>query len=129
MLLTLSCSPFGWGCGSATRLKGSTVTWSQYFPGFGVAAARLLVEERGAVGLGVDTLGIDAGRAHDFPVHRHVSLPRGVWHLENLVDLHAVPAVGAWAVVGVPRVVGASGFPARVLALVPVARPGPPPRS
>lgn len=99
------------------------------FPGFGVAAARLLVEERGAVGLGVDTLGIDAGRADDFPVHRHVSLPRGVWHLENLVDLHAVPAVGAWAVVGVPRVVGASGFPARVLALVPVARPGPPPRS
>lgn len=92
------------------------------FPGFGVAAARLLVEERGVVGLGIDTLGIDPGQAPDFPVHRHVSLPQGVWHLENLIDLHAVPATGAWAVVGVPRLVDASGFPARVLALVPTSR-------
>jgi kynurenine formamidase len=99
------------------------------FPGFGVAAARLLVEERGAVGLGIDTLGIDPGRAHDFPVHRHVSLPQGVWHLENLIDLQALPAAGAWAVVGVPRLVDASGFPARVLALVPTSRATRPPGS
>ena len=31
------------------------------FPGFGPDAARILVDERGAVGLGIDTLGIDAG--------------------------------------------------------------------
>jgi kynurenine formamidase len=92
------------------------------FPGFGVAAARLLVEERGVVGLGIDTLGIDPGSASDFPVHRDVSLQKGVWHVENLTGLSGVPAVGAWAVVGVPRVSGASGFPARVLALVPSAR-------
>lgn len=89
------------------------------FPGFGVDAARVLVEERGVVGLGIDTLGIDPGEASDFPVHRDVSLPRGVWHVENLTGLFEVPAVGALAVVGVPRVSGASGFPARVLALVP----------
>jgi kynurenine formamidase len=94
------------------------------FPAFGVDAARLLVEERGVVGLGVDTLGIDPGRERGFPIHRDVSLPRGVWHLENLVDLHAVPPAGAWVVVGVPRIVGASGFPARVLALVPSSDPG-----
>ena len=91
------------------------------FPGFGVAAARILVDQRAVVGLGVDTLGIDPGQAHALPVHRYVSLPSGVWHLENLVHLDAVPAHGAWVVVGVPRVVGASGFPARVLALVPAA--------
>lgn len=99
------------------------------FPGFGVAAARLLVAEREVVGLGIDTLGIDPGQASDFPVHRHVSLPQGVWHLENLVDLHTVPATGAWVVVGVPRLVGASGFPARVLALVPPSRAKRPRRS
>ncbi|MDH4353077.1 MAG: cyclase family protein [Actinomycetota bacterium] len=93
------------------------------FPGFGPAAARLLVGDRGVLGLGIDTLGIDPGRATDFPVHRDVSLPRGVWHLENLVGLAAVPPVGAWVFVGVPKVAGASGFPARVLALVPHAHP------
>ncbi len=87
------------------------------FPGFGVAAATLLVE-RGVVGLGTDTLGIDTGCATDFPVHRDVTLPQGVWHVENLTNLGAVPPAGAWAVVGVPRVAGASGFPARVLAVV-----------
>ena len=89
------------------------------FPGFGVDAARLLAEERGVVGLGIDTLGIDPGRATDFPIHRDVTLPRGVWHVENLTRLSEVPPVGSWAVIGVPRIGGASGFPARVLALVP----------
>ncbi len=89
------------------------------FPGFGVAAARKLVEERGVLGLGTDTLGIDPGRARDFPVHRDVTLPQGVWHVENLTNLAEVPSIGALAVVGVPRIVEASGFPARVFALVP----------
>jgi kynurenine formamidase len=89
------------------------------FPGYGVEAARFLVEERHVVGLGVDTLGIDPGVATDFPVHRTVSHPRGVWHLEGLTNLAAVPAMGAWAVVGVLNLVDGSGSPARVLALVP----------
>jgi kynurenine formamidase len=89
------------------------------FPGFGVAAARMLVEDRGVVGLGTDTLGIDPGRAVDFPVHRDVTLPRGVWHVENVTNLALVPAVGCWVVVGVPKISEASGFPARVLALIP----------
>lgn len=92
-----------------------------HFPGFGVDAATILVNDRGVVGLGTDTMGIDPGCAVDFPVHRDVTLPRGVWHVENLTNLRAVPATGAWAVVGVPRIGGASGFPARVLAMVPHA--------
>ncbi len=88
------------------------------FPGFGVEAATLLAE-RGVVGLGTDTLGIDPGFAAEFPVHRDITLPRGIWHVENLTNLGAVPPSGAWAVVGVPRMAGASGFPARVMAIVP----------
>jgi kynurenine formamidase len=89
------------------------------FPGFGLDAARFLVEERMVYGLGVDTLGIDPGYAIDFPVHRDVTLPRGVWHVENLVGLGNVPPVGATVVIGVPRIADASGFPVRVLALIP----------
>lgn len=89
------------------------------FPAFGVESARFLVDERHAAGLGTDTLGIDTGAATDFPVHRHVSLDHGVWHVENLQNLKAVPPLGAWVVVGVMKLVDGSGGPARVLALVP----------
>lgn len=89
------------------------------FPGFGPDAARFLVEERGATGLGIDTLGIDPGVATDFVVHRQISHPRGVWHLEGLTNLAQLPPLGAWVVVGVLSLVDGSGSPARVIALVP----------
>ena len=89
------------------------------FPGFGVDAARILVDERGAVGLGVDTLGIDPGCDEAFTVHRTVSHAKGLWHLENLTNLAQLPPVGAWVFVGVIKLVDGSGGPARVLALVP----------
>jgi len=89
------------------------------FPGFGPDAARFLVDERGAVGLGVDTLGIDPGFATDFIVHRLISHPKGVWHLEGLTNLAGLPPVGAWVVVGVLKLKDGSGAPARVFALVP----------
>jgi kynurenine formamidase len=87
------------------------------FPGYGLDAAALLVERRVA-GLGIDTLSVDAGAAADFPVH-HTTLPAGFWHLEGLVGLVAVPATGATLVVGALLLPGASGTPARVLALLP----------
>jgi kynurenine formamidase len=88
------------------------------FPGFGADAAELLVA-RGVAGLGIDTLGIDAGAAAaTSPVH-HIALPAGLWHLEGLVGLDAVPPTGATLVVGALRLTGGSGTPARVLALLP----------
>jgi kynurenine formamidase len=89
------------------------------FPGFGVDAARFLVDDRHAAGLGVDTLGIDPGIASDFPIHRTVSHPKGVWHLEGLQNLAQLPPLGAWVVVGVLKLVDGSGSPARVIALAP----------
>jgi len=89
------------------------------FPGFGADAARFLVDERGVAGLGVDTLGIDPGIATDFVVHRLISHPKGVWHLEGLTNLGQLPPLGAWVVVGVLKLTDGSGGPARVIALVP----------
>jgi kynurenine formamidase len=87
------------------------------FPGFGRDAATLLVE-RGAAGLGIDTLSVDAGEATDFPVHR-ITLPAGLFHIEGLIGLDAVPDTGATVVVGALRLPEASGTPARVFALIP----------
>jgi len=87
------------------------------FPGFGAGAAEALLE-RHVVGLGTDTLGIDPGHARDFPVH-HLALGAGLWHLEGLVNLGALPPRGAILVVGALKLVEGSGTPARVLALLP----------
>ena len=109
----------GWEAFNTDPLRYAGAPGDLRFPGFGPDAARFLVEERGAVGLGVDTLGIDPGNASDFVVHRQVSLLRGVWHLEGLQNLAALPPIGAWVFVGVINLVDGSGSPARVLALVP----------
>jgi kynurenine formamidase len=89
------------------------------FPGFGVEASEYLVGVRKVMGLGIDTLGIDSGEATHFPVHSQVTHPKGLWHLENLQNLKLLPPLGAWVVVGVLPLVGGSGSPARVLALLP----------
>jgi len=87
------------------------------FPGFGLDAAVLLVARR-AVGLGIDTVSVDAGAAAEFPVH-HTTLPAGFWHLEGLIGLDAVPDVGATVVAGALLLPNSSGTPARVFALLP----------
>ena len=89
-----------------------------HYPGFGEQAATYLVE-RGVVGIGIDTLGIDPGVDSDFTVHRHVTLPKQVWHIENLTNLKVLPATGALVFIGVLPLVDGSGSPARILALVP----------
>jgi kynurenine formamidase len=87
-----------------------------HFPGVGPSAAELFIE-RGVVGIGIDTAGIDPGHAADAPVH-HITLPAGLWHLEGLVNLGELPARGALLFVGALKLEEGSGAPARVLALV-----------
>ena len=109
----------GWEEFNTDKLKYAGPEGDLHFPGFGVEAAQYLVNEREAVGLGIDTLGIDPGNKADFPVHSQISHPKGLWHLENLQNLKKLPPVGAWIVVGVLPLVGGSGSPARVIALLP----------
>jgi kynurenine formamidase len=87
------------------------------FPGVGREAALWLIERRKIVGIGIDTVGIDPGADRDFTVHRHATLPNGVWHLEGLINLDRLPARGATIFVGVLPFVGGSGAPARVIAV------------
>ena len=87
-----------------------------HFPGYGVEAARFLVEQRGVAALGVDTASIDYGPARDFIVHQIVAAA-GVVALENVANLDHVPAVGSW-IVALPMKIGeGSGGPVRIVAL------------
>jgi kynurenine formamidase len=88
-----------------------------HFPGFSLAAADLLLDQRGAAGLGVDTHGVDGGDADGFAVNARV-LERPRLLLENLANLEQLPAVGATIVVGALRLAGGTGSPAAVLAFV-----------
>ena len=74
-------------------------------------------DARGADRIGIDTLGVDPGSSADHPVHHHTAAA-GLFHIEGLVNLAALPPRGATVVVGVPPLVEGSGMTARVLALV-----------
>jgi kynurenine formamidase len=74
--------------------------------------------ERGVSGLGCDTLSADYGASDDFSVH-HLALGAGLYHLENLSDLSAVPEAGAFLMVAPIKLEGGSGGPVRVFALLP----------
>ena len=87
------------------------------FPSYGVDAARLLVEQRRAAVLGIDTASIDYGRSTDFQVHRIVAA-QNVPGFENLTNLDQLPATGAIVIALPMKIEGGSGGPLRAVALV-----------
>jgi kynurenine formamidase len=109
----------GWGrrAGDAAAYVAEDGKGGLRFPGVGREAALWLIARRRIRGIGIDTAGIDPGADRDFTVHRHATLPNGVWHLEGLVNLDRLPARGATIFVGVLPFVGGSGAPARVIAV------------
>lgn len=99
------------------RYRNQDTDGVMHFPGFGVEAIRLLLE-RGVSGLGIDTLSVDYGASKNFEVHR-LSHGAGLYHLENLSDLSALPERGAYLIVAPIKLEGGSGGPVRVFALLP----------
>ena len=90
-------------------------------PGVSVQCARWIAEEAPVIGLGVETVGTDAGAAHSFdpPFPCHAALlGAGKFGLTQLQNLASLPPTGAVVVAGPLPIVGGSGSPARVLALV-----------
>ena len=91
-------------------------------PGPDAECARWLAEETPIVGIGVETVGTDAGSAGGFdppfPVHSHF-LGAGKYGVTQLANLAELPPTGAIVVVAPLRLVDGTGSPARVLALVP----------
>jgi kynurenine formamidase len=90
-------------------------------PGPDVEAARYLAEEAKIAGVGVETVGTDAGAAHSFeppfPVHNFV-LGAGKYGLTQLANLAELPPTGALIVVAPLKLVRGTGSPSRVFALV-----------
>ncbi|HEY9493525.1 MAG TPA: cyclase family protein [Intrasporangium sp.] len=90
-------------------------------PGMSVDCARWVAQESPLQGIGVETVGTDAGAAHSFdpafPCHSFL-LGAGKYGLAQLQNLDRLPPVGAVVVASPLKIVGGSGSPVRVLALV-----------
>jgi kynurenine formamidase len=76
----------------------------------------MLMNDRNVRGLGVDSLSIDLMNDSTFPVH-NAWLPSGRWGVEAMANLGELPEVGAYLVVGGPKIKGATGGPSRLIAL------------
>jgi kynurenine formamidase len=110
----------GWGqlaTSDPARFIGRDIAGTRHFPGFSPEAAEWLLRERDVAGLAVDSMSLDNGASQEFKTHR-LWLPAGRWGLENVANLDQVPPSGATLVVGAPKVKGATGGLARLIALV-----------
>ncbi len=91
-------------------------------PGFHRTASELLARDRDVLGVGVETVGTDAGQAGRFdpPFPNHATMHgAGKFGLASLRNLDLLPPVGAIVIAAPLKIVGGSGSPLRVLAIAP----------
>jgi kynurenine formamidase len=80
-----------------------------------------LAHERDVLGVGVETIGTDAGQAGTFdpPFPNHTIMHgAGKFGLASLCNLDQLPATGAIVIAAPLKIVNGSGSPLRVIALV-----------
>ncbi|MGN7250350.1 MULTISPECIES: cyclase family protein [unclassified Arthrobacter] len=113
----------GWDQRSQTReaFLNKDEYGNPHSPGFTVECARWIAQESVLSGVGVETVGIDAGNAAGqqppFPAH-HYLLGNDKYGVTSLRNLTQLPAAGAGLIVAPLPIVGGTGSPARVFALV-----------
>jgi kynurenine formamidase len=91
-------------------------------PGLHHGAVLLLARERDILGVGVETVGTDAGQAATFdpPFPCHTLMHgAGRFGLASLRQLEELPPTGALVIAAPLKIAGGSGSPVRVIALVP----------
>jgi kynurenine formamidase len=91
-------------------------------PGFHKATSEMLARERDVLGVGVETVGTDAGQAGMFdpPFPNHsIMHGAGKFGLASLCNLDQLPPTGAIVIAAPLKIVHGSGSPLRVLAIAP----------
>ena len=91
-------------------------------PGFVKECSEFLAKERDVLGVGVETVGTDAGRAATFdpPFPNHYIMHgSGKFGLAGLCNLDQLPATGAVVIAAPLKIVNGSGSPLRVIAITP----------
>lgn len=92
-----------------------------HYPGWSMEVLKLLYEERKITASGHETTDTDPGKAttkDDYTLESYV-LGTNHYQIEMLTDLDRVPEAGALVMVSWPKPEGGTGFPARVVAILP----------
>ncbi|GIY54756.1 uncharacterized protein CEXT_564081, partial [Caerostris extrusa] len=85
------------------------------FPSITGDAAKWLVSNRKIVGVGLDTMSIDIPNG-TYPDTHVTLMKKNIYGLENVNNLHLLPATGATVYVMPMKLKGASGAPCRIFA-------------
>jgi kynurenine formamidase len=91
-------------------------------PGFAKACSEFLAHQRDVLGVGVETIGTDAGQAGTFdpPFPNHGTMHgAGKFGITSLINLDQLPPTGAVIIAAPLKIAGGSGSPLRVIALAP----------
>jgi kynurenine formamidase len=91
-------------------------------PGIAKETSAFLASERNVLGVGVETVGTDAGQAAKFdpPFPNHYLMHgSGKFGLASLCNLDQLPATGAIVIAAPLKIVNGSGSPLRVIAISP----------
>jgi kynurenine formamidase len=91
-------------------------------PGFHQETSAILAHERDVLGVGVETVGTDAGQAGTFspPFPNHATMHgAGKFGLASLCNLDQLPPTGAIVIAAPLKIVDGSGSPLRVIAIAP----------
>jgi kynurenine formamidase len=106
--------------GAAVVLETRARPGDAAHPGWTGAAVRWLVKERGARVVGTDAAAVDPTSAAKSPAQA-AAAALDAWTVAGLKGLADLPPRGAFLVIGSLPIVGGTGAPARVVALVPPA--------
>ena len=91
-------------------------------PGFHQTCSEFLAKERDILGVGVETVGTDAGQAGTFtpPFPNHTTMHgNGKFGITSLINLELLPPTGAVVIAAPLKIVNGSGSPLRVIAIAP----------
>jgi len=94
----------------------------KHYPGWGQEALKYLIEERKVRAIGHETpdtdSGITCGVKKGWPLEEYV-LKQNLWQIEMLNNVDELPPKDFLVFVGVPKGDKATGFPVRVIAVLP----------
>jgi kynurenine formamidase len=112
----------GWSRRADTEAYLNIDESGAHTPGLSCECSHFLATERDVIGVGVETVGTDAGQAASFdpPFCNHFNMHgNGKFGLTSLCNLDQLPPTGAIIIAAPLKIAGGSGSPVRVLALVP----------
>ena len=112
----------GWSRRTGAEAFINVAADGPHSPGFDARASAMLAHDRNVLGVGVETIGTDAGQAGTFdpPFPNHTIMHgAGKFGLASLCNLDQLPATGAVVIAAPLKIVQGSGSPLRVLALTP----------